>query len=241
MTLLRLGMDQEFFWRNGSEQAYRFFQNKSLSMAREWFETGANTRTIKIPENSLEEHFEADWDKYAMNYRKEVTKWWQNFTKDLLTVIETPDGNKTYILDEGNLVMGRPEDTFYFYQTKVCWAVMVDFETPSGEDLRVGYHLPGVEDNRPVDITCLKDEVQKAGKIKAITILYNSSNRDDADIENTKKIISEDIKLKCINMKEVGNWGSNDVFVTDKTAKIYHNEGSKRVFGGEVGVFEAQV
>ncbi len=234
-------MDQEFFPGETDREVRLKLHRERLLRAKLWHETGNKINHIKIEENSVEEHFEANWGKYNEIYRAEVDMWWMAFKeRQELTVVESNDGNKTFVLDIDNLAIGKPEDTFYFYQLKPCWAVMVDLETEDNKKLRVGYHQGGLlnvfRDIRDVDIQALVDILEEEGKIQKITIFYNGSIQQDTDIEATKKATPKEIPLTIHDMRKVKGGGTQDLFVTGDTAEMYHNEGSKRVYSGKLNL-----
>lgn len=225
-----------------TEETYTRLHRRSIKRASEWYETGKNINRVTLDEDSLEKHFDVNWGDYNEYYHGELSKWWDAYIKrGELTVIEPKVGQKIIVLDEGNLVIAKPEDCIYFPKVKPCWVEIVDYEAPNGEDLRIAYHVPGNEDEKPVDVVTLIKEVNKMGTVKRISIFYNGSIQADQDVEDSKRLLPEAIPVTFTDLRKAYNWHAHDIYVSGNTAELHHNEGGKRVYSGKSQVFEAKV
>lgn len=92
-----------------------------------------------------------------------------------------------------------------------------------------------------MDVSALLQELEKNYKISRISIFYNGSIQQDKGINATKNALPPEIPLFLHDMRKEFGGGSQDLYVTGNSAKMYHNEGSKRVYTGHLPVFEAKV
>lgn len=125
--LVRLAMDMEIYFNETDQEQRLRLHGERVVRAKTWLETGEKINKVKIKEGSLEEHFEANWDKFNGYYHGLINKWLSAYLKkDELTIVEPADGRKTMVVDTDNLVIGRLEDIFYFPKLEPCWGIVID-------------------------------------------------------------------------------------------------------------------
>ena len=199
-----------------------------LAETKSRFESG-EYKTVHIEENTLEEHIEAGWGKDEEDDRlhyAEIDDWKKGTNPHEPTLILSPSGEKTYLMDTLRAAIGHSEDTFYFHSVWTCDAVIIDFETPQGELLRFAQHMDDKMNTDEGALPALIQEASALGTVKKLAIFYNSQadgSRNEQFILALK--VPETIQKEIIDMTKIWDRPAHDIYIQGNEAKIYHNEG----------------
>lgn len=203
---------------------YEKIHEEALLRAVGWEMNGENVTNIELEEPNLEEHFEKHWGKDDENYRKQIHVWRGNgVLKDLTRINHKDKDYQSYVVDTSDLVMGTPNDEFFFVQIGTCWGVTVDVDV-DGIQKRVAYHMPGITKDKGTSLDELFKHLGKLGKISNINIFYGAREYKPEEIEEvTKKL--DGFNLNFMNLDEKVEWGARDIFVKGQAARQYFNQG----------------
>ena len=147
------------------------------------------------------------------------------FLKNLAVIRSEATGARSYVVDTSDLVMGKPEDTFFFYMVGKCWAVVIDMKDETEGELRVAYHLPGIIVNKDRNLGELVKVLKDGGQVRRLTVFYNSKLNQDKPEEVMKDVLPNGPTIRFVDMNELDGSGCHDLLVTQSEATQYYNRG----------------
>lgn len=106
-----------------------------------------------------------------------------------------------------------------------CFAVIVDLVDSQGKEKRLAYHMPGIYVDKELALEVLLKKLEHDRKVTNVVVMTNSERGYGKINMDEYKHFIDKYPHKFIDMDEIDPWGSHDVFVQGKTARIYHNRG----------------
>jgi len=204
---------------------YRDLQTENVRKALGWHE-GTRITKIFIPEADLESHFEAVWGEDGEEYRQAIERWrGDGPLTDLAVLTFEATGDRSYVVDTSDLVIGKPGDEFFFYMVATCWAVVADIDAGDKGELRVAFHLPGITVNKDFSLGELVKVLGEKARLTKLTIFYNSKKNDTAPESKVKHILPEGLSTKYVDMNELDTAGVHDLFIRGGRATQFYNHG----------------
>jgi len=207
---------------------YQSLFDNLITKAKSWRDNSQQLHTVLIHEDDLSSHFTSNWEVGDNRYVEELLSWRGDDEDELTnpTVIESESsGKKSYIVDTGDLYIGRKSDEFFFHRIGRCLGYLFDVETETGEILRIAYHMPGIMVNKELGIDKLLETITHEGRITHLTLFFNSTRQTKPLDSIVKSKLSENTIFTGIDMNALDESSSHDIFVTGDKAHQFFNKG----------------
>lgn len=217
-------MDSEHVMFQHPVEFYRELHAVNFRKATE-FQSGINTTEVRIVEPDLESHFEAVWGEAGEDYRNDVERWRQPDSPltNLTVLVSETSSEKAFVVDTSDLLIGKPEDEFFFYQIGTCWAVVADIDTGEAGSLRIAFHLPGITVNKDFSLGEFVKAASDKGKLTKLTVFYNSKKYDKAPKDMVGNVLPD--ITRYIDMNELDDAGVHDLYIKGDQASQHYNHG----------------